>query len=121
MRASERVHEYSIVASLIDRVQREADAYEGARVHKLHVKIGELAGVELDLLKTAFDTFRERTICDGAELLIQTVAPIWACPSCSRTVERGAILRCETCSRPARMTQGDEIILERIEMEAPNV
>ena len=115
------MHEYSIVASLIDRVQQEATAHEGARVHRLYVKIGELAGVEIDLLKTAFDTFRERTICEGAELTIDTVAPIWACPSCERAVERGSILRCQSCGRPARMTQGDEIILERIEMEAPDV
>jgi len=73
------------------------------------------------LLKTAFDTFRERTICEGAELTINTVAPTWACPSCKRNVERGSVLRCEACDRPARMIQGDEIILERIEMEAPNV
>ena len=115
------MHEYSIVASLIDRVQQEANARGSTRVHRLHVKIGELAGVELDLLKTAFDTFRERTICESAELEIATVAPSWACPSCGRTVERGAILRCEACGRPARMVQGDEIILQRIEMEAPHV
>jgi hydrogenase nickel incorporation protein HypA/HybF len=121
LKASNAVHEYSIVASLIDRVQQEADARGGSRVHRLHVSIGELAGVELDLLKTAFDTFRERTICDGAELTIDTVAAAWACPACERTVERGAILRCDGCGRPARMIQGDEIVLQRIEMEAPNV
>ncbi len=115
------MHEYSIVASLIDRVQQEAAAHAGARVHRLHVKIGELAGVELDLLKTAFDTFREKTICDGAELAIDTVSASWACPVCKRDVARGAILRCESCGRPARLVQGDEIILARIEMEAPNV
>ena len=48
------MHEYSIVASLIDRVQQEANAHGGTRVHRLHVQIGELAGVEIDLLKTAF-------------------------------------------------------------------
>ena len=68
------MHEYSIVASLIDRVQQEAAAYGNARVHRLHVQIGELSGVELDLLKTAFDTFRERTICESAELEIATVS-----------------------------------------------
>ena len=115
------MHEYSIVSSLIDRVQHEATLHGGTRVHRLHVKIGELSGVELDLLKTAFDTFRERTICDGAELEIDMVAAAWACPSCERTVARGAILRCGDCKRPARMVQGDEIILERIEMEAPDV
>ena len=115
------MHEYSIVASLIDRVQQEAHAHGGARVHRLYVKIGELSGVEVDLLKTAFDTFRERTVCEGAEMKVDTVAPAWACPSCERSVARGAILRCEACDRPARMIQGDEIILQRIEMEAPNV
>ena len=115
------MHEYSIVASLIDRVQHEAALHGGSRVHRLHVKIGELSGVEVDLLKTAFDTFRERTICDGAELAIDTVAPAWACPACDRSLDRGAILRCDDCGKPARMVQGDEIILERIEMEAPDV
>lgn len=115
------MHEYSIVASLIDRVQQEAALHGGSRVHRLHVTIGELSGVELDLLKTAFDTFRERTICEGAELAIDTVAAAWACPSCERSVTRGAILRCDDCGKPARMVQGDEIILERIEMEAPDV
>ena len=115
------MHEYSIVASLIDRVQQEAAAHGGTRVHRLHVKIGELAGVELDLLKTAFDTFRERTICDGAELAIEPVAATWGCTTCNRSVAKGAILRCDACGRPARLIQGDEIVLERIEMEAPNV
>jgi hydrogenase nickel incorporation protein HypA/HybF len=115
------VHEYSIVASLIDRVQHEATVHGGSRVYRLYVKIGELSGVEVDLLKTAFDTFRERTICAGAELAIDTVAPAWACPSCDRSLAAGAILRCDDCGRPARMVRGDEIILERIEMEAPDV
>ena len=115
------MHEYSIVASLIDRVQREAALLGGTRVYRLHVKIGELSGVEVDLLKTAFDTFRERTICEGAELAIDSVGAAWACPSCERAITRGAVLRCDTCGRPARMIRGDEIILERIEMEAPDV
>lgn len=115
------MHEYSIVASLIDRVQQEAAAYEHARVHRLHVKIGELSGVEIDLLKTAFDTFRERTVCDDAELSIHAVAPRWVCAHCERDVTPGAVLRCPTCERPAQMVEGDEIILERIELEAPDV
>jgi hydrogenase nickel insertion protein HypA len=115
------MHEYSIVAALIDRVQKEAAEHAGAEVRRLHVKIGELSGVEVDLLKTAFDTFRERSICDRAELTIESVPPIWSCPDCGCAIERGAILRCETCDRPAQLVQGDEIVLQRIEMEAPNV
>ena len=115
------MHEYSIVASLIGRVEREASAHRGARVLRLHVSVGELAGVEVDLLSVAFETFRERTVCHEAELAIRTVESVWSCPSCERELDRGSILQCKTCGRPARLTQGGEIILERIEMEAPYV
>ena len=115
------MHEYSIVASIIDRVQREATLRGGTRVHRLHLSVGELSGVEIDLLKTAFETFRERTICEGAELSIDAVAASWSCPQCERAIASGAVLYCKSCKRPARMTQGDEIVLQRIEMEAPHV
>ena len=41
------MHEYSIIAALVDRVAREAQGRPGAIVRKLHVRIGELAGVEI--------------------------------------------------------------------------
>ncbi len=115
------MHEYSIVSSLVDRVQREVAVYGADSVRRLHVRIGELSGVELDLLQTAFDTFRERTVCQGAELVIHPVAAEWKCTSCDRTVVRGSVLRCDTCGRPARLSRGDEIILDRIEMEVSDV
>jgi hydrogenase nickel incorporation protein HypA/HybF len=115
------MHEYSIVASLVDRVQREVDAHPGAIVRRVRVKIGELAGVELALLQTAFETFRERTVCADADLVIEAVAAAWRCPRCEGAIPPGAILRCPSCQRPARLAAGDDILLERIEMEVPDV
>jgi len=115
------MHEYSIVASLVERVQREVEARPGAQVRKLHVRIGELAGVEVDLLRTAYETFRERTVCDGAELAIAKVAAAWRCPRCDRALAAGGILRCPGCGRAAQLAAGDEIILDRIEMEVRDV
>ena len=113
------MHEYSIVASLVDRVQREVDARPGARVRKLHVRIGECAGVEIELLRTAWETFREHTPCDCAELAIDRVAAVWGCPKCGRAIQPP--VRCETCARGAQLRAGDEIILDRIEMEVSDV
>jgi len=115
------MHEYSIVASLVDRVQRVVDDHPGATVRRLHVRIGELAGVEVELLKTAYDTFRERTVCEGAELDVEPVAAVWQCPQCARAIDAGDVLRCPTCQRPARLLAGDDIILERVEMEVRDV
>jgi len=111
------MHEYSIVQALLERVESEA-ALRGARsVARLTVSIGELSGVEADLLAKAYETFRERTICERAELEIRPVGARWECPSCRTPFERGALLRCATCDSPARLAAGDEIVLDRIEME----
>jgi Zn finger protein HypA/HybF involved in hydrogenase expression len=88
------MHEYSIVASLVDRVDEVVASRPGALVRRLHVRIGEVAGVEIELLRTAFETFRARTACDGAELVVEPIAAAWRCARCDRAIERGAPLRC---------------------------
>ena len=58
------MHEYSIVQSLIDTCYENAKANNASKVLKVVVKIGVMSGVEPDLLQTAFDTFKEDTICN---------------------------------------------------------
>lgn len=111
------MHEYSIVQALIDRVQQEAEAHGAAAIHGIRVQIGELSGVEIDLLRSAYELFREKSVCDGAELEIVPVPASWSCRGCGVPIKAGEILRCPVCSQPAQLTAGDEIILERIEME----
>ncbi|HEY7187209.1 MAG TPA: hydrogenase maturation nickel metallochaperone HypA [Vicinamibacterales bacterium] len=113
------MHEYSIVQALVERVESEARARRATSVHRLSVRIGELSGVEVELLTTAYETFRERTICDAADLEVQIVEARWECPSCRRAIGRGDLLSCPACAVPARLAQGDEIMLDRIEMEVP--
>ena len=115
------MHEYSIVSSLVERVAHEVALHPGAVARKLHVRIGELAGVEIELLRTAYNTFRPRTACEAADLAIDEVPADWRCSSCARPIANGALLRCPACGRPARLVAGDDIILERIEMEVPDV
>ena len=113
------MHEYSIISALLERVAAEARAHNATAVHRLTLRIGEAAGVEPELLSKAYEHFRAGTICAGAELCLERVAERWVCPVCGRTLERGAVLACEGCGMPARLMSGDEIILERIEMEVP--
>jgi hydrogenase nickel incorporation protein HypA/HybF len=115
------MHEYSIIAALVDRVQREVEARPGAVARKLRVRIGELSGVEPELLRTAFTTFRARSACAEAELELVQVPAVWRCPRCELPIATGAMLRCPSCGRPARLASGDDITLERIEMEVPDV
>jgi len=113
------VHEYSIVQALIERVEHEAAARAASRVVRLWVRLGELSGVEPGLLATAYETFRERTICQDVPMELDHVSAAWACRRCERPVVGS--LRCGRCDAPARLVAGDEILLNRIEMEVPDV
>jgi len=111
------MHEYSIVQALMERVQEEARVHRATAVHRLHIRIGELSGVEADLLSTAWEIIRDKTICREAGLQINPVPARWICSGCSGAIQPGEILRCPACGQPARLAAGDEIVLERIEME----
>lgn len=112
------MHEYSIVQALVSQVEAEARKHDAVAVGRVTLKIGELSGVEVDLLEKAFETFRSGSICDRAELDIEVVPARWSCPTCRELFEAGARLQCPDCLRPAQLLGGDEILLQRIEMEA---
>lgn len=111
------MHEWSIVQTLLSEVERHALARGAHAVRRLHLRVGALSGVEIALLETAYETFRERSCCEGATLAIERVPARWACPRCRVELAPGALLRCGGCGAPARLESGDEIVLARIEME----
>lgn len=111
------MHEYSIVQALIERVTSEAAARDASAVRGVSVSIGELAGVEVDLLASAFAAFQARTVCEGALLDTRVVAARWICPECEQPIRRGQMLQCAACGVPARLAEGGDIILDRIELE----
>jgi Zn finger protein HypA/HybF involved in hydrogenase expression len=88
------MHEYSLVQALLDRVDREVAAHRGTKVHRLWVRIGELSPLEV--------TRQEAR---------------WVCPRCETPVARGERLVCAACETPARLVAGDELMLDRIELE----
>lgn len=125
------MHEYSIVQSLVDSVEkslrplcREKGNHkkdEEDEVRRIVVRIGDLSGVDCELLATAFEVFRAGTICENATMSIERVPVRWSCPKCGAAIAKGSALRCDDCHAPARLTSGDEIILQRIELEVPDV
>jgi hydrogenase nickel incorporation protein HypA/HybF len=111
------MHEYSIASALLRQAEEHAQKHGAARVLRLEICVGELAGVEIPLLETAWGLVRERSLCAGAALRVRSLPARWACSRCEAPVARGLALRCERCRAPARLSEGDELVLERIEME----
>jgi hydrogenase nickel incorporation protein HypA/HybF len=114
------MHEYSLVEALMRRVEDEARRRSATRVHCLRVSVGELAGVDPELFRTAFETFRQGTLCEQTALELVTSPAEWSCPSCGRGIAKGEILRCPACDVPAKLSErSDALLLESIDMEIP--
>jgi hydrogenase nickel incorporation protein HypA/HybF len=113
------VHEYSLVQSLMERIAQEAAARSAVAVHRVRLRIGELSGVEPELLESAFEIVREGTLCARAALEILRVPALWECSQCRRPIAAGEVLQCGACGAPARLAAGDDIVLDQLEMEVP--
>jgi hydrogenase nickel incorporation protein HypA/HybF len=114
------MHEYSLVQALVERVEDEARRRGALAVHSVTVRVGELSGVDPELFRTAYETFRAGTICERVPLELRRVPASWSCPRCLRPIARGEVLRCPDCRDPARLDEGgDALTLDRIEMEVP--
>jgi hydrogenase nickel incorporation protein HypA/HybF len=113
------MHEYSIVQALFDQIQETLRARGAISVRRVRVQIGEIAGIDVELLRTAYDLFRERTICADAPLEVDAVAARWCCPDGHGDIAKGLPLVCPCCARPARLAAGDEIVLQQLELEVP--
>jgi hydrogenase nickel incorporation protein HypA/HybF len=113
------VHEYSLVVALMERVEAEAVARRAIAVHRVCVRIGELSGVEPDLLESAFAIVQAGTICERAMLDVERVPARWACSGCHRPLGAGERLQCPACGAPAALAGGDELLLGEIDLEVP--
>lgn len=113
------MHEYSIVQSLLDSCEEQARINGANKITKVVVKIGVLSGVESDLLKTAFDAFKAKTICEEAEFVINIQKIEILCRDCGTksTLEKYEFA-CPKCqSVNIDVTDGEEMYLMSLELE----
>jgi hydrogenase nickel incorporation protein HypA/HybF len=118
------MHEYSLAQSLVERVVSEASEHGATGVRRISLKVGELSGVEPDLLMTAFDFVREGTLCSSSELQLEYVQCEWYCTSCGKRLESDVpkmAMPCADCGGLPRLAAGEELHLMSVELEVPNV
>ncbi|MRJ03326.1 MAG: hydrogenase maturation nickel metallochaperone HypA [Epsilonproteobacteria bacterium] len=115
------MHEYSIVQSLMELIEGQVRTHGGGSVKRVSVKIGVLSGVEPHLFQIAFDTFKEGTICDGAqlEMVIQPiVAECLECGGRSSFEENQIFFQCQRCGGvQLELLDGEEMVLMELEIE----
>ena len=112
------MHEYSIVQSLLDSCDENAKANDATKVLKVVVKIGVMSGVEPELLKTAFNTFKEKTICEDAEFIVNMQDIVVKCNNCQKESTLQQLeYTCPSCkSSDLKVIDGEDMYLMQLEL-----
>lgn len=114
------MHELSIAMSIIDVAEEEARRRGGAPVLAVHLKLGPLAGVVDEFLRSAWELACERTLLEGSSLVIEQVPLVVRCPACQ--ADRPAVsiqqIRCRECGHePERILSGRELEVTAMEIQ----
>lgn len=116
------MHEYSVVQALLDQCEGHVRGRgDGARIHRVRLKLGEAAGVDPGLFQTALETFKQGSVLEQAAIEIVRVPSRWECGLCKAPIARGEKLQCALCGAPAKQVEGGELLLEQLELEVPDV
>ena len=114
------MHELSIVESLIELCEENALNNKACNVQEIYVKIGRLSGIEVDLFKRCFETFKENSNdCKNAKLSIELAPLEILCLKCDQTsILEENVFKCPKCqSIEYKITQGEDLHLMRLVME----
>lgn len=113
------MHEYSIVQALLTQCEEIAAQNEAESVTKIIVKIGKMSGVEPYLLESAFNTFKEHTICHNANFVLNIQPLTIECNQCKTITELEEIYyKCPACeSLDIRVIDGEDMFLMTLELE----
>jgi len=113
------MHEYSVVQALLEQIEGVAKENDATMVSKIVVKIGVMSGMEAHLLEIAFNTFKEKTICDSAEFIMNIQPLTIECMECNEVSELEKIhYCCQKCeSTNVKVVDGEDMFLMSLEME----
>ncbi len=116
------MHELGIATSILEIVEKEADKHPGVRFEKVGLRIGELAGVDIDSLTFGWECITKDTSWERLQLQIESVPRRNRCDQCGHVFEVHDIaeLHCPHCHAfPTFNLGGDELEIAYIEAQEP--
>ena len=113
------MHELALMAGMLEIIRGEARAQGFARVTRVGLEIGRLAGVETEAMRFAFDVCTAGSVAEGAELAIEAPEGMGRCQSCGRDVPVLAFLgSCPGCgATDLRIIAGKELRIKYLDVE----
>jgi hydrogenase nickel incorporation protein HypA/HybF len=115
------VHELSICEAMLTQLRNLVTAHGALGVRTIRIQVGELAGVEPELLKRAFSVACAGGCAAEAALSIEVLPVVIRCLHCE--VESTALpnrMCCPNCgANRVQVVSGEQLLLRQVELRMP--
>lgn len=114
------MHELSICTSIVETVTKSVEAYPGATVTKVSLRLGALSDIVEDSLRFCWELTTKDTPLEAAELVVATVPVVMRCDHCQADVTLASLqsFRCPRCHEPVNeLLHGREMEIDSIEID----
>jgi len=92
------MHEVSVMRNLLNIVEAAAERERAERIDVIHLRIGEMAGINFESLKFAFEILSKGTRAEGGKLEYDKVGLLGRCSGCSCEFSPDdLVFRCPEC------------------------
>ena len=113
------MHELAVTESLLNTASDYGEKNQADKITVLNIVIGSLSGIVDESVQFYWDIITADTLCDGSKLKFRKIPAKFNCQACGNDYElANELTPCPKCgSMDIRIIQGDEFLLESIEIE----
>ncbi len=113
------MHEASIAQNLLEIALEKAQEHQASKITLVRIRVGELAGVNQEALRFAWENLRDQTIAKEASLEVISSPLLAKCQNCKKVSEiKGEVFKCGKCgSSEIEIVSGLELYIQDLEIE----
>ncbi len=112
------MHEAALAENILNIAFEAAQKNHAAKIFKIGLRLGEMAGVEVEALNFSFDVLKKNPPAEDAKLVIERVPITAACNSCGKIfrLERYNFF-CPECDGVLILKSGRELLVDFVDCE----
>jgi hydrogenase nickel incorporation protein HypA/HybF len=112
------MHELSLMDAVREQVLEQAALHGAGRITAITLRVGSLAGVEIEALRLAHEVVMAGTIAAGSRLEIEAVSAECVCAACEQPfLAPDGCCACPRCGRISReLLRGRELQLASLDI-----